>query len=122
MRVTDEQIIAALLTAGTHKKAAEAVGLSQTQLYARMRKDAFKAKLAEAKRRVLESATVAAQGRLGEAVATMAAIMGNEENAPQVRLNAAEALLRNGLKLTEQADILERMEQLEAAVAEFERR
>ena len=114
MRVTDEQIIAALLTAGTHKKAAEAVGLSQTQLYARMRKDAFKAKLAEAKRRVLESATVAAQGRLGEAVA--------EENAPQVRLNAAEALLRNGLKLTEQADILERMEQLEAAVAEFERR
>lgn len=119
MRVSDEKIIAALLNAGTNKAAAEAVGLSETQLYARMRKDAFKAKLADAKRRVLESATVAAQGRLGEAVATMADIMGNAENSPQVRLNAADALLRNSLKLTEQTDILERVGQLEKAVGEW---
>lgn len=118
MRVTDEAVIAALLTAGTHKQAAEAVGLSPTQLYARMRKDGFKEKLNEEKRRILERAAIAAQRRMSEAVDVMAEIMTNADNAPQVRLNAADALLRNAARLTEQSDILERVAALEAAFGE----
>ena len=39
--------------------------------------------------------------------------MNDSENSPQVRLNAADALIRNNLKLTEQTDILRRLEALE---------
>ncbi len=49
-----------------------------------------------------------------EAVAVVAGIMGENANAPQVRLNAAEAIIRNGMKLTEQTDILSRLDALEA--------
>ena len=79
-----------------------------------MKQPVFRAKLNETKMRILEAATVAAQGRMTEAVAVMADIMGEDENAPQVRLNAAEAIIRNGMKLTEQTDILSRLDALEA--------
>ena len=35
--------------------------------------------------------------------------------APQTRLNAADAIIRNSLKLTEQTDIWDRLAALEAA-------
>ena len=56
MRVTDEQIISALLSTRTNAKAAEAVGLSLSALYARQQKTAFREKLARAKQRTLEQA------------------------------------------------------------------
>ena len=114
LRATDEKIIAALLSCSTNRAAAAEVGLSERQLYTRMKQPAFRAKLNETKMRILEAATVAAQGRMTEAVAVMADIMGEDENAPQVRLNAAEAIIRNGMKLTEQTDILSRLDALEA--------
>jgi len=46
-------------------------------------------------------------------VSTMSAIMTNEANSPQVRLNAADTILRYALKLTDKVDILERVENLE---------
>jgi len=43
----------------------------------------------------------------------MGSICKDAEAAAQVRLNAADAIIRNSLKLTEQADILERLKALE---------
>ena len=40
-------------------------------------------------------------------------MISNEEVPPQVRLNASKAVLEYGLKLTENIDILPRIEQLE---------
>lgn len=45
----------------------------------------------------------------------MGEICQNTDTAPQVRLNAADAIIRNSLKLTEQNDILARLTELEAA-------
>ena len=43
-------------------------------------------------------------------------IMTDPNNAAQVQLNAAECILRNSLKLTEQADILAQIAELKKAV------
>lgn len=115
MKVSDEAIIAALLSSATNYAAAQQCGLSESQMYARMRNDGFKKKYAETKARLLERATAAVQGHMGEAVSTMAEIMGNDKNSPQVRLNAADSIIRNGLRLTEQQEIIERLEALERA-------
>ena len=49
------------------------------------------------------------------AIATMAEVMMNTEASPQVRLNAADAILRHSTKYTEIGDVLERIKALEAS-------
>ena len=48
----------------------------------------------------------------------MGTICTDPEAAPQVRLNAADAIIRNSLKLTEQTDILNRLQKLEKEMGE----
>lgn len=115
MKVLDERIISALMTSTTNAEAAKSAGLSLTQLYNRMRNPDFKTKLAEARARLMDGATAALQARMGEAVDTMTEVMHDPEAPAQTRLNAAEAVLRNSLKLTERSDILSRLEALEGA-------
>ena len=114
MKVTDEQIISAILVSVTNKEAAKLCGLSEAQFYKRIRADDFKRKFAQVKSELLDRATTTMQNGMNEAAQTMLEIMRDEGTAPQVRLNAADSILRNGLKLTEQNDILQRLERLEA--------
>ena len=113
MKVSDEKIIAALMANATNADAAKSAGLSLTQLYNRMRNPDFKTKLAEARARLLDGATAALQARMGEAVDTMTVVMHDPDAPAQTRLNAAEAILRNSLKLSERSDILDRLDVLE---------
>lgn len=115
MKISDEEIIAAILSCPTNLQAAEKCGLSEGQMYKRMREESFRLKYAEAKTSLLERATALMQSNMSEAVSTMAEIMRNDKNSPQVRLNAADAIIRNGIRLTEQREILERLEALERA-------
>ena len=46
----------------------------------------------------------------------MYSIMNDPDAAPQVQLNAANAIASNSLKMTEQADILAQLEELKKAV------
>lgn len=111
----DERVIAALLTSPTVKAASEQCGVSERQIYARLNKPAFHERYDKARHDLLDHATAQLQGRTGEAVETMAEVMNDPKNPPQTRLNAADAIIRNGLKLTEQADILQRLDALERA-------
>lgn len=61
----------------------------------------------------MENATRALQGRLSGAVEVLGEICSDPDVAPQTRLNAADAIIRNSLKLTEQTDILEQLRELE---------
>lgn len=115
MKVSDELIISALLSCRTNAQAAEKCGLSEAQLYVRMRAEKFKEKYDKARYELLERNAAALQGHLGSAIQAMADIVEDEKTAPQVKLNAADAIIRNSLKLTEQADILKRLEALERA-------
>lgn len=107
-----------MLSCLTIREASKTCGVSETQIYSRLREPEFKARYDEARRELLENATKSLQARTGGAVDTMWKVCQNEENPPQVRLNAAEAILRNSLRFTETTDILEKLQKLEQWRAE----
>lgn len=112
----DEIIIAALLNNPKINLAAAACGISETQIYARLRNPEFKKKYDEARRELLTQAVTYLQAALCEAVEKMREIMHDPDASQQTQLNAAECLARNCLKFTEQADILAEIEELKRAV------
>lgn len=112
----DEIIIAALIGNPTVRAASKACGISETQIYARLRTPAFKKRYDDARREMLEQTTAYIQGIVGEAVQKMRSIMNDPDASQQVQLNAAEAVTRNSAKLTEQTDILAQIAELKQAV------
>ena len=112
----DELIISALIGNPTVRAAAAACGVSETQIYARLRNAAFKEKYDAARRELLEQSTAYIQGIVSEAIQKMRDVMNDPDASQQVQLNAAEAITRNSLKLTEQADILAQIAELKKAV------
>ena len=112
----DELIIAALISNATVRAAANACGVSETQIYARLRQPAFREKYDAARRDILAQSTAYIQGMVSEAIQKMREVMNDPNASQQVQLNAAEAITRNSLKLTEQADILAQIAELKKAV------
>ena len=53
------------------------------------------------------------RSHVSKAISTIAGVMNSKTANDQTKLNAAEAIIRNSLKLTEQTDILERLDKLE---------
>ena len=104
----------------TIRAASAACGLSETQIYVRLRDAEFKERYNRARREVMEQATAALQGHLSNAITTLSEVCDNPEVAPQTRINAATAILTHALKLTEQMDVLTRMDELEETVRELE--
>lgn len=117
--MTDEQIITAILASKNNETAAMKLGIAETTIYSRMRKPEFQKKLSEAKTKLLEAAADQAKRYMKDAVSVMVSIM-RSDAAAQTRLNAAEALLRNGIKLTEVVDVEKRLDELERKMAEYD--
>jgi hypothetical protein len=109
----DEAIIAALLSTPTVKAAAVKAGIGETQLRARLRDPEFNEKYKTARRELLQESTNALQTHLQTAVQVLYDVMTDTEASQQTRVNAAEAVIRNNLKMTEQTDILTRLDELE---------
>lgn len=111
--IENEVVISALLSEPTISKAAEKCGLSQRQIYERMKQKDFKEEYNQAKRSILESATNTLQSRLTAATETAIQIMQDAENSPQIRLNACNLVFSQCMKLSEVVDIISRIESLE---------
>ena len=116
-RLTDEEIIAALLAKGTVKGAAACLECATRTLYERMKKPEFKELYAQARAHLLKTATAKLQGNLCGAIDTLAEIMTDEEAAKQTRVNSAVSILQYAARFTETTDILERLEAIEEAQA-----
>lgn len=112
----DETLIAALISNPTIKAAATACGVSERYIYGRLHDPAFKVKYDAARREILEQSTAFIQGIVSEAIQKMRDVMNDPDASQQVQLNAAEAITRNSLKLTEQNDILTQLAELKKAV------
>lgn len=111
--IPDEKIIAVLLTTSTRIEAADNLGISTETLYKRMKKDTFKVKYQKAKDDLISDAIGYLQATMKEAIDTVAEVMRDTDNAPQVRINAADTIMRYAIKLTETVEIVERIEALE---------
>ena len=104
--ISDEQLIAALLNNGTIKAAASSAGISERAIYDRMNTGEFQALYKAAKADLIRAAVFSINGKLQEAINTVAEIMTDKENNPAVRLQAAQTILNTACKFTQrlQAD------------------
>ena len=114
-RLTNEEIIAALIERGSIKAAAAILECSTRTLYERMKAPDFKEQYAQAKAEIIKTATAKLQGHLCGAVDTLVNIMNDSQAGNQTRVNAAVAILQYGARFTEATDILDRLEAVEQA-------
>lgn len=113
VKAKDERIIISLLRCPTVKEAAADCEMSVKQIYNKLNQPEFREKYDNARREVLEQTTASLQSVLGDAMLKLWEIANDPENAPQLQINACEAFIRNLLKLTEQTDIIRRLDALE---------
>ena len=113
-KYSDEQILEALLMAGSAKQATKRLGCSLSCVRDRLSKPTFKAKYEQAKKDALGDAIDNLSIRLTTAVDVLAKVMTDSETAATVRVSAADSVLRHGLRYIEMFDVLKRLEALEA--------
>lgn len=101
-----------MLSTGSVAEAAEMCGISKMTIYKRLRNPDFKKKYDDSCMDTVMEVKTAIQAKMLGAVAVMSELMDDQTNKAQVRLNAADAVLRHGLKLTEQVDIMEQIAEL----------
>ena len=103
--ISDEVIISSLISNGTIKAAAAAIGISERSIYDRMSSGDFKALYKSAKADVVRKAIFELNNQLGAAVETVVSIMQDDEINPAIRLQAAQTILNNANKFSERLNI-----------------
>ena len=112
--IPDEQIIAALLSHGTIKAAAAAVGLSERAVYDRMNAGEFQALYKAAKADLIRAAVFNINSQLQAAINTVADVMNNPDNNAAVRLQAAQTIINSAGKFSERLDRCEKTQRQQA--------
>lgn len=112
-RLQDAVIIAAIIDRGSVSAAADSLGITRNTVYSRMKKPEFQRVYNQQKGEILKAATAKLQSNLTGAIDALANIMQDTETAPQTRVTAATAILQYGVRYTETADIVARIEKLE---------
>ena len=100
-KASNEAIIAALMERGTITAAAEAAGVSARTIHDRMKDLDFMNQYTAAKNDMLRSVCITMNGKIAEAVETIAEIMNDPEANAAVRLQAAQSILNTANKFTE---------------------
>ena len=113
MTPNKEKLLAALLTSRSKKEAAAAAGIAERTMRTYFEDPEFCQRYREAFAGVIEDATRQAQALLMPALSTLQTVMEDEDIPAQARITAAKSIIDYSLKLTEQADILEQLRELE---------
>lgn len=99
--VSDEQIIAALLSSGSIAQAAQITGIAPRTLYDRMGYREFRAAYSAAKADLVRQAVLTMSRNLSAAVDTVTGIMMDDGNPAATRLQAAKLILENAARFTD---------------------
>lgn len=110
-----------MIACSTTKEAAKKAGVGETTLHIRKKDPEFQKKYREACVDLLRDHTATMQIAMGEAIETLREIVKDKTAASGVRASAADTVLRNGMKLTEQTNVLERLAELEERLKEVEK-
>ena len=113
-----EILISTLLNEGTIQATANKLKCSPVTVYNHMNEAGFKDDFNKAKRDILEATCNKLTSNLLAGVETVAEIMNNTDNSPQIRLNAVGLLFNTCIRLTEQTEVLQRIEKLERSVSD----
>ena len=98
--ISDEQIIAALLTCGTIRATAAEIGLSERAIYDRMNTGDFQELYKAAKADLLREAVLKINSHLLDAIDTTAELMNSKHGTvkPATRLQAAQTIINSACK------------------------
>jgi len=107
----------ALLSGKSVEEAAQQAGVSRTTLFRWLREDErFRDEYRRAGSQLMEGALRRLQQLCGEAVETLAEVMGEREATAASRVTAAKATLELTLKIEEHRSLVNRLERLEASL------
>lgn len=113
-----EILISTLLNEGTIQATANKLNCSPVTVYNHMNEAGFKDDFNKAKRDILEATCNRLTSNLLAGVDTVIEIMQDASNSPQIRLNAVGLLFNTCIRLTEQTEVLQRIEKLERSVSD----
>ena len=91
-KVSDEALVAALISCGTMKAAAASVGLTERAVFDRMKERPFIALYQQTKTDIIREAVFKMNAQVGAALDCVLEIMENKDNRPEVRLQAADKI------------------------------
>ena len=111
-----QKALLALLTNPTKEKAATAAGITSKTLRKFLDDPEFQTEYRKAVSELIADAAAQAKQSLSPALCCLREVMEDAAQNGQVRVSAARSILEYGLKLTEQADILTRLTELETAI------
>lgn len=104
LAMSDEAIIAALMSAPTFRAAAESLGTTERNIYERMHRAQFKQLYRTAKDEILRTAAQRLNSEMCAAIDTISEIMKEEIHGAKVRLKAAQMLLDYSARFAERLD------------------
>lgn len=113
MRFSDEQILAALLSAGSSRKAAKSLGCSVGTIRQRLKSPTFAAKYQQEKENLLTGACDLLQSRLTFAIDCLTKIAVDDASPAGVRVAACDSILRHFLRYLEAVELEKRVSKLE---------
>ena len=116
MTPKQQKALLALLTNPTKEKAAAAAGITPKTLRSYLADPDFQEEYKKAFSGMVEDAVRQSQPSLEPALATLREIVEDSALDAQPRISAARSILEYSLRLTEQNDILTKLEALEATV------
>jgi len=117
----DERLISALLSSRTLASAAKMADIPARTLYERLKQPEFVAMLNGAKSDMLTQAIVKLNYHSSTVVDVLVAVAEDAEQNAQVRVSACRGILDNVGRFNEQLDIMQRLDTLEAGIAENSR-
>lgn len=112
-RISDERMIFAILSNKDILTASKTLGISVQSIYNRLRKPEFRQRLQQERQGKFEVASNQLTDKMGAAIETLADVMQDVNISARTRIRAAQILLEITLKVTEQADIIQRLDSLE---------
>ena len=114
-----QKVLAALLREPTQTAASASTGVSDRQIRAYLSQPEFQEAYRQALSELVLEASFQARRGYAQALDALREIVVDPGQTPASRISAARSLLEYGLKLTEQADILAKLDELEKWRDEF---
>ena len=113
-----EKALQALFVSRTKAEAATRAGIGESTLREYMKDPEFADRYKEAFGDMVRNAARVAQQTMNPAISTLREIMENKKESAQARISAARTVLEYSVRLGEQVDILEQLQELERRMEE----
>lgn len=112
-KANKELMLSALMTSETRQEAAAKAGITDRTLRAYLSDPSFLAEYQRQRSKLLTDATHQLQSNFQTAIKTLVGIVKSKNSSDKAKISASRIILEYGLRFTEIADILTRLEEME---------